>query len=122
MKEIILIPNETLSNKTNCGSQLVCMLEEFYRLSNCRDEYNGEFELVHQDLSQNNWISTEVYYYKQFIDWLHKKNKRTYHGLMIGYELFMLNNLQAPGIVNTVYWNLFDFKNKQSLKGIKVYG
>lgn len=128
-KEIIFIPDETLSDKTNCGSQLVVMLEGFNtnieQIANCIQEQSS-LSRKEAVITAHSCLYDELYdcnivggYDDSFKDWLHEKNKRTYHGLMEEldnvYEFGENGNITENGWYET--WKYY-----QEVKGIKVYG
>lgn len=101
--------------RTSCGSQLVGMLEEFNTMNLSKDPYNLEYQIVHNDMTQTSAAYTLVKYQKEYVDLLHEKNKRTYHGLH--------NSLDwESDIVFQLDMELFKYKLAKEQEGFKIYG
>lgn len=97
---------------TNCGSQLVGMLEEFNRKYTNKYDWHSYDVIVHEDMHEGTCRTTLSYLSEDYADWLCGKGYETYHGIK------MVSNFSSKEIDNV----LKIFKLNQSGKGINVYG
>lgn len=102
---------------TNCGSQLVNMLEEFDKKYKNKYDWHSYDVIVHEDMHEGTCRATLSYLSEEFTDWLQEKNKRTYEG-----NQYIMDNRKHLNLNEVLYWIMFGFCNSRSAKGIKVYG
>lgn len=116
LKKRNLLHDKDKVNKTNSGSQLVDMLEDFdnnsyLEVEDYDENGNRLFMTYHNDYDYDSqMVEGRDNYSLYYIDWLHEKNKRTYHGLLLRTEDYNHS------------LDYFNFELEQSKKGIKVYG